>query len=142
VLVMGLGLATVVAPLTSTALSAVPDRYAGTASGVNTTVARAAQLAAVAGLPLAAGITGATYLDPDAFSDGFRTAMVITAGLALVGGLLAFAGIRNPEPVPEAEPVPLPAPWFCGAEGTPLHTCPGSSAADAPLGPDPGRHAA
>jgi EmrB/QacA subfamily drug resistance transporter len=142
VLVMGLGLATVVAPLTSTALSAVPDRYAGTASGVNTTVARAAQLAAVAALPLAAGITGATYLDPDAFSDGFRTAMVITAAISLVGGLLAFAGIRNPEPVPEAEPVPLPASWFCGAEGTPLHTCPGSSAADAPAGPDPGRHAA
>ena len=67
VLVTGLGLATVVAPLTATALSAVDDRYAGVASGVNTTVARAAQLAAVAALPLAAGITGATYLVPAGF---------------------------------------------------------------------------
>ena len=129
VLLMGLGLATVVAPLTSTALSAVDDRYAGTASGVNTTVARAAQLAAVAALPLAAGITGAGFADPAAFSDGFRTAMFITSGLALAGGVIAFAGIRNPERPPVEEPGPeLPSPWFCGAEGTPLQTCPGSTA--------------
>ena len=129
VLLMGLGLATVVAPLTSTALSAVDDRYAGTASGVNTTVARAAQLAAVAALPLAAGITGAGFADPAAFSDGFRTAMFITSGLALAGGVIAFAGIRNPERLPVEEPGPeLPSPWFCGAEGTPLQTCPGSTA--------------
>ncbi len=140
VLVMGLGLSTVVAPLTSTALSSVEDRYAGTASGVNTTVARAAQLAAVAALPLAAGITGATYLVPAEFSDGFRTAMFITAGLSLVGGLIAFVGIRNPEREPEVEPAPPPpaAQWFCGAEGTPLYTCPGSSAGQ----PRPGDHAA
>jgi EmrB/QacA subfamily drug resistance transporter len=132
VLAMGLGLATVVAPLTATALASVEDRYAGIASGVNTTVARAAQLAAVAALPLAAGITGATYADPDAFTDGFRIAMVITAALSAVGGAVAFAGIRNPERVPEAEveEAPAPAPWFCGAEGTPIHTCPGSSAAE------------
>ena len=129
VLLMGLGLATVVAPLTSTALSAVDDRYAGTASGVNTTVARAAQLAAVAALPLAAGITGAGFADPAAFSDGFRTAMFITSGLALAGGVIAFVGIRNPERPPVEEPGPeLPSPWFCGAEGTPLQTCPGSTA--------------
>ena len=100
---LGLGLATTVAPLTSTALSAVEDRYAGVASGVNTTVARAAQLAAVAALPLAAGITGETYLVPAELSDGFRTAMLITAGLAAVGGLIAFVGIRNPERVPDVE---------------------------------------
>ena len=61
VVVFGLGLVTTVAPLTATALAAVDDRHAGVASGVNTTVARAAQLAAVAALPLAAGITGDAY---------------------------------------------------------------------------------
>ena len=124
VLVMGLGLATTVAPLTSTALSAVDDRHAGVASGVNTTVARAAQLAAVAALPLAAGITGETYLDPGEFSDGFHTAMVITAVLAAAGGVIAFLGIRNPQQHPEVAPTPPPTGWFCGAEGPPLDTCP------------------
>jgi len=127
VLVMGLGLATTVAPLTSTALSAVEDRYAGVASGVNTTVARAAQLAAVAALPLAAGITGETYLDPGEFSDGFHTAMLITAALAAAGGLIAFVGIRNPQRAPEVAPAPAPTGWFCGAEGPPLDTCPRST---------------
>jgi EmrB/QacA subfamily drug resistance transporter len=140
VVVMGLGLATTVAPLTSTALGAVDDRHAGVASGVNTTVSRAAQLAAVAVLPVAVGLTGDAYLDPGTFSDGFRTAMVITAVLAALGGLVAWATVRNPEPVPEAEAVPASVPragpvFFCGAEGTRLDTCPGSSAGDEAAGP-------
>jgi EmrB/QacA subfamily drug resistance transporter len=130
VLVLGLGLATVVAPLTATALAAAADRYAGVASGVNTTVARASQLAAVAALPVAAGLTGDTYLDPDAFNAGFRTAMIITAGLAALGGVIAFVGIRNPEREPEAPPVESPTGWFCGAEGPPIDTCPGSTAGE------------
>jgi MFS family permease len=128
VLVMGAGLATVVAPLTATALSAVEDRHAGVASGVNTTVARAAQLAAVAALPVAAGLTGEAYLEPAVFSDGFHTAMLITAALAALGGVIAAVGIRNPQRVPEVEPQPAPTGYFCGAEGTPLPTCPGSTA--------------
>jgi hypothetical protein len=87
----------------------------------------------VAAVPLAAGITGASYLDPVQFSDGFRVAMIITAGLSLAGAVVAALRIRNPERVPEAvaEAVPtVPARWFCGAEGTPLQTCPGSSAGD------------
>ncbi len=132
VLVTGLGLATVVAPLTATALSSVDDRHAGVASGVNTTVARAAQLGAVAALPLAAGITGETYLDPDAFTSGFRTAMIITAALAALGGVIAALLVRNPEAVPEVEPAPAPTGWFCGVEGPPIDTCPGSTAGRAP----------
>jgi MFS family permease len=135
VIVFGLGLVTTVAPLTATALAAVDDRHAGVASGVNTTVARAAQLAAVAALPLAAGITGDAYREPAAFSDGFARAMVIAAVLAVAGGLVAAALVRNP-PTPaaadEAEPIPVRAPtagYFCGVEGPRLDTCPGASAA-------------
>ena len=131
VVIVGLGLATTVAPLTSTALGSVDDRHAGVASGVNTTVSRAAQLAAVAVLPVAVGLTGDDFLRPDVFSDGFRAAMLIMSVVAAVGGLIAWATVRNPEPVPEEEAVVAPVPmYFCGAEGTPIDTCPRSAAAE------------
>jgi EmrB/QacA subfamily drug resistance transporter len=130
VLVAGFGLATTVAPLTATALGSVDDRHAGVASGVNTTVSRAAQLAAVAVLPVAVGLTGDDFLRPETFSDGFRTAMLITAVLAAVGGLIAWATVRNPERVPAPEAAAVPGPvYFCGAEGTPMDTCPRAPAA-------------
>jgi EmrB/QacA subfamily drug resistance transporter len=131
VTVTGLGLATVVAPLTATALAAVEDRYAGVASGVNTTVARVAQLVAVAGLPLLAGITGRSYLDPAEFSSGFRTAMIIMAAVSVLGGVLGFLTVRNPEPVPGVAPAPAPTGWFCGTDGPPLDTCPRVAASSA-----------
>ncbi len=132
VIVVGIGLTTTVAPLTSTALGAVEDRHAGVASGVNTTVARAAQLAAVAALPIAVGLTGDAYRDPAQLSDGFSQAMMITAVLAAVGGALAFTLIRNPvqavrEAVPaEAAPEAARPCYFCGVEGPRLDTHPSS----------------
>jgi hypothetical protein len=95
VLVFGLGLAINVAPLTSTALSAVPASHAGMASAVNNDVARAAQLIAVTVLPAAAGLTGMSYLDAARFSAGFGTALLISAALCLGGGVLAAGTIRN-----------------------------------------------
>ena len=70
VLVLGLGLATNVAPLTATALSAAPAEHSGIASAVNNDVARTASLIAVAVLPALAGITGDVYLHPAALTQG------------------------------------------------------------------------
>jgi EmrB/QacA subfamily drug resistance transporter len=95
VVVFGLGLAVTVAPLTSTVLDAAPTEEAGVASAVNNDVARAASLLAVAVLPAAAGITGATYLHPDQLSEGFRHAVLMAAALCAAGGLIAALTIRN-----------------------------------------------
>jgi EmrB/QacA subfamily drug resistance transporter len=99
VLVLGLGLAVTVAPLTATVLAAVPARHAGMASAVNNDVARVAGLIAVSVLPALAGITGTAYLHPAEFSAGFHTASLISAALCVLGGLLAAVTIRNPRRV-------------------------------------------
>jgi EmrB/QacA subfamily drug resistance transporter len=96
VLVLGLGLAANVAPLTATALSAAPAEHSGIASAVNNDVARTASLIAVAVLPALAGITGDVYLHPAALTRGFHMAVLIAAVAVAAGGALAFATIRNP----------------------------------------------
>lgn len=92
VLGLGLGLALTVAPLTSAALSAAPDRLAGTASGVNNAVARIAALLAVAVLPLVAGV-GTELTDAATLAPAHRTAMLVCAGLMAAGGLLALVAV-------------------------------------------------
>ena len=76
VLVFGLGLTLVVAPVTATVLAAADARHAGIASGINNAVARVGGLLAVAVLPLIAGLTGDDFYDPAAMADGFHMAMI------------------------------------------------------------------
>ncbi len=128
VVVFGTGLALIVAPLTATVLNAAPDRYAGTASGVNNAVARAAGLLAIAVIPAAAGVSGDNYTNPLAFSSGFRAALLISSGLLVAGALTAFTLIRHPLPAPEpgeAQPPPtrvrLEECMHCGVTGPQVH---------------------
>jgi len=95
VVVFGLGLAATVAPLTSTVLDAAPDRYAGSASGVNNAVARAAGLLSVAVIPGLAGITGTAYADAGVFDSGFRMAIVICAALLVLAAVVALVTVRR-----------------------------------------------
>lgn len=96
VLLFGLGLATLVAPLTTTVLGAAPVDQAGIASGVNNAVARASGLLTVAVMPLLVGLRGEQYKEPAALHSAYQHIMVICAGMLVAGGLLGGLFIRNP----------------------------------------------
>src|SRR3954451_3007345 len=121
ILVFGFGLSLTVAPLTATVLGGVAEEHAGIASAVNNAVARIGGLLSVAAIgavvaaayssaiddkvagdpaPLSAAPPGAsaavrTALD-DASVDAFRRAMLVTAALVALGGLMSAVGIENP----------------------------------------------
>jgi EmrB/QacA subfamily drug resistance transporter len=125
VVVFGLGLTLVVAPVTATALAAADARHAGIASGINNAVARVGGLLAVAVLPLLAGLTGDSFYDPDQMTDGFHVAMGVCAALAALGGLLAWLTISDEvlEAVPTAGgevPDRAATDYSCGVAGTPM----------------------
>jgi EmrB/QacA subfamily drug resistance transporter len=141
--ILGLGMGTTVAPLTTAVMGSVDAHHAGVASGVNNAVSRAAGLLAIAGLgailtarfdtaldenldAMGAGgsvravaraqraqLAGAELagLDPmahaalrhafdDAYVAGFRALMLVCAGLAATGALLAWMLIEPREGKP------------------------------------------
>jgi len=128
VIVFGLGLACVVAPVTATVLAAAADRHAGVASGVNNAIARTGGLLAIAVLPAAAGLTGESYADPAAMTSGWQAAMWICAGLCVAGGVIAL-GVRNDvfapaRPGPAADGPSSADCFSCGLSAPPTHLRP------------------
>ncbi len=139
VVVFGLGLTLVVAPVTATALAAADERHAGIASGINNAVARVAGLLAVAVLPLLAGLTGEAFYDPAEMTDGFQMAMLICAALAALGGLLAWLTISGEvletAPGPDGDiPDRAATDYSCAVAGTSLR--PAREARCVPSGDD------
>ncbi|XAS70781.1 MFS transporter [Micrococcaceae bacterium Sec5.1] len=99
-IVFGVGLTTLVAPLTAAILGAVPQEEAGIGSAVNNAVARIAGLICIAFAGLIVG--------PVFTRQGLYNALVVTAALFVVGAVASAVGIRNPVPeaadAPESEP--------------------------------------
>jgi len=95
VIVFGLGLSSLVAPLTAAVLAAAPDDQAGTASGVNNAAARLAGLMSAAALPAAAGLGGLERLSGLRLTQGFARAMWICAGLCVVAAVVTWLTVRD-----------------------------------------------
>jgi EmrB/QacA subfamily drug resistance transporter len=121
IVIFALGLAMLVAPITATALKAVPKEFAGIASGVNSTVSRLGSLITVAvigsvitmvfghdrAVPLAKDQVGSVLGDDSVTA--FRAGMLISVGLAVVGAALGLA-VSNREARGEGETaMPEPA---------------------------------
>lgn len=100
ILLFGIGLSVTVAPLTAAILGAVDSKRSGIASAINNVVARVAGLVAVA---LIGTVTGYNLN-----LAGFRNGLVLSIVLFIVGGLVSFAGIRNPKK-PAADQLQAPA---------------------------------
>ncbi|MCP2367563.1 EmrB/QacA subfamily drug resistance transporter [Agromyces flavus] len=88
--IVGLGMAMTVAPLTAAILGAVDPARAGIGSAVNNAVARIAGLVSIASI----GVVVGDALDVE----GYRRAAIATAVLLVVGGAVSWIGIRNPAP--------------------------------------------
>jgi EmrB/QacA subfamily drug resistance transporter len=126
-----LGLAMLVAPITSTALKSAPAEYAGIASGVNSTVSRLGSLMAIAIIGLVISLVFHARVDapravplakdqrsPElrgASKDAFRAGMLAVAGLAFVGAAVGAVGISNREARSGVEEVSAQAPAPAGS---------------------------
>ncbi len=87
-IVLGLGLAITVSPLTAAILGSADPARSGIASAVNNAVARVAGLLAIASLSTIIG--GALDLD------GFHRVALVTGALLVAGSVVSAIGVRNP----------------------------------------------
>ncbi|MCB1256060.1 MAG: MFS transporter [Microthrixaceae bacterium] len=94
VVIFGAGMTLLIAPLTAAVLASVDDSRSGIASGINNAASRLAGLLAVAIIPAAAGISASDTLGED-LKAGYRGAMIISAGLMIVGSVIAFGLVRS-----------------------------------------------
>lgn len=97
ILVLALGMATFTPPLVAATFGALDQSDQGVASGVNNAMGQLAGLLAIATLPAAAGLSGASLSGPD-FAAGHSTALRISAGIAAVATAVAAITVRPARP--------------------------------------------
>jgi predicted MFS family arabinose efflux permease len=89
ILVISLGMAGAVAPLTAAVLTSVDERHTGSASGLNSAVSRAGGLVATA---LLGGVLAAQGV---ALYSAFHTAVICGAAASFLAGSVAFLLVKN-----------------------------------------------
>ena len=103
--IAGIGISMTVPTVPTAALGAVPPGDVGRASGVNNTMQR---FGAAFGIALVSAVFAANghFGSAASFTSGYRPAMVVSAGISLLGAAAAVAiGRRRPVPEPAAVPV-------------------------------------
>ena len=106
----GLGLASLLPPLTASAMNSAPDSQAGLASGVNNAVARVAGLLWIAALPPITGLTGAAYTEPARFRSSFaQISWICAAAFTSAAALAAIFITRLGRPT-QARPALIQTP--------------------------------
>jgi EmrB/QacA subfamily drug resistance transporter len=98
VLLFGIGLTTLVAPLTATVMASAPGDDVGIASGVNNAVARAGSLLAIAALPPLAGLRGEAYRHVPVMVHGYRVVTYCCVGLLVAGAGVIALTVRGRGP--------------------------------------------
>lgn len=94
-IIWGFGLAMVVAPLTAAALGSADQNRTGIASAFNNAASRVGSTIGIAIIPLMAGMSGGASLSSGNFQTAYGKAVFITAGFALLSGLVAALFIRS-----------------------------------------------
>ena len=89
IVVIGLGMSAAVAPLTTAVLTSVDSRHTGSASGLNSAVARTGGLLATASLGVVLAAEGAHLVS------SFHIAMVLGAAACVAAAFCAFALLRS-----------------------------------------------
>jgi EmrB/QacA subfamily drug resistance transporter len=110
VIVFAIGLASTVAPLTSTVLSSVSDAELGIASGVNNAAARLAGLLSVAVLPSLVHLD--TTLLPGVLTAKVAVALRICAAIAVLGGVIAWLTVGEKRDATAVRPADLMLPCY------------------------------
>ncbi|CAN5119194.1 MFS transporter [soil metagenome] len=94
ILLFTVGLSATVSPLTSAILGSIPPERSGIGSAINNAVSRIAGLIVTAMI----GVIVGERLAPDSF----HRALIVTAVLLIVGGVVSLVGIQNASKVPAA----------------------------------------